>query len=127
MEENKKPKKTIKIKDLIANNPRYDAQFKGMDDEIIEKTRGMMLYDAKQEKTSNIIKRMLFAYRKRKRDEKIDKLTNDPTLWKGLESYMIDEDINAFISQFRRLYYSGERLTFRMWMDKVENLLDQVT
>jgi len=125
MEENKKSKRTIK--DIIANNPRYDAQLKDTDDKIIEKERSMMLYDAKQEKTTNTIKRMLSAYKKRKRDEKIDKLTNDPTLWKGLEGYMIDEDINAFITQFRRLYYSGERLTFRMWMDKVENLLDQVT
>jgi len=125
MEENKKPKKTIK--DIIANNPRYDRQTRGSDDEVEERIRGKMLYDAKQEKSTNTIKRMLFAYKKRKREEKIDKLTNDPTLWKGLENYMVDEDVNAFITHFRRLYYSGERLTFRMWMDKVEDLLDEVS
>lgn len=125
MEENKKPKKTIK--DIVANNPRYDRQYSGSDDEVEERIRGMMLYDAKQEKSKNTIKRMLSAYKKRKREEKIDKLTNDPTLWKGLECYMVDEDVNAFITHFRRLYYSGERLTFRMWMDKVEDLLDKVS
>jgi len=125
MEENKKPKKTIK--DIVANNPRYDRQTSGSDDEVEERIRGMMLYDAKQEKSKNTIKRMLSAYKKRKREEKIDKLTNDPTLWKGLECYMVDEDVNAFITHFRRLYYSGERLTFRMWMDKVEDLLDKVS
>ena len=125
MEENKKPKKTIK--DIVANNPRYDRQTLGSDDEVEERIRGKMLYDAKQEKSKNTIKRMLSAYKKRKREEKIDKLTNDPTLWKGLECYMVDEDVNAFITHFRRLYYSGERLTFRMWMDKVEDLLDKVS
>ena len=125
MEENRKPKKTIK--DIVANNPRYDRQTLGSDDEVEERIRGKMLYDAKQEKSKNTIKRMLSAYKKRKREEKIDKLTNDPTLWKGLECYMVDEDVNAFITHFRRLYYSGERLTFRMWMDKVEDLLDKVS
>jgi len=125
MEENKKTKKTIK--DIVANNPRYDRQTRGSDDEVEERIRRKMLYDAKQEKSNNTIKRMLSAYKKRKREEKIDKLTNDPTLWKGLENYMVDEDVNAFITHFRRLYYSGERLTFRMWMDKVEDLLDEVS
>jgi len=125
MEKNKKPKKTIK--DIIANNPRYDRQYSGWDDELEERIRERMLYDAKQEKSNNTIKRMLSAYKKRKREEKIDKLTNDPTLSKGLEKYMVDEDVNAFITHFRRLYYSGERLTFRMWMDKVEDLLDEVS
>ena len=125
MDESKKPKKTIK--DIIANNPRYDRQYKGSDEDEEELIRGKMLYDAKQEKSKNTIKRMLTAYQRRKREEKIDKLTNDPTLWKGLEGYMMNEDINAFVSHFRRLYYSGERLTFRKWMDKVEDLLDEVS
>jgi len=125
MEENKKCKKTIK--DIVANNPRYDRQSPDTDDEVEERIRKKMLYDAKQEKSNKTIKRMLSAYKKRKREEKIDKLTNDPTLWKGLENYMVDEDVNAFITHFRRLYYSGERLTFRMWMDKVEDLLDKVS
>ena len=125
MDESKRRKKTIK--DIIANNPRYDRQYTGSDDEEEERIREKMLYDAKQEKSKNTIKRMLTAYKRRKRDEKIDKLTNDPTLWKGLEGYIMNEDINAFISHFRRLYYSGERLTFRKWMDKVEDLLDEVS
>ena len=125
MVESKKPKKSIK--DIIANNPRYDRQYKGSDEDEEELIRGKMLYDAKQEKSKNTIKRMLTAYQRRKREEKIDRLTNDPTLWRNLESYMMNEDINSFISHFRRLYYSGERLTFRKWMDKVEDLLDEVS
>ena len=125
MVESKKPKKSIK--DIIANNPRYDRQYKGSDEDEEERIRGKMLYDAKQEKSKNTIKRMLTAYQRRKREEKIDKLTNDPTLWRNLESYMMSEDIDSFISHFRRLYYSGERLTFRKWMDKVEDLLDEVS
>lgn len=125
MVESKKPKKSIK--DIIANNPRHDRQYTDGDIEEEERIREKMLYDAKQEKSKNTIRRMLTAYKRRKRDEKIDKLTNDPTLWKGLEGYIMNEDINAFISHFRRLYYSGERLTFRRWMDKVEDLLDEVS
>jgi len=125
MEENKKCKKTIK--DIVPNNPRYDRQSPDTDDGVEERIRKKMLYDAKQEKSNKTIKRMVSAYKKRKREEKIDKLTNDPTLWKGLENYMVDEDVNAFVTHFRRLYYSGERLTFRMWMDKVEDLLDKVS
>jgi len=125
MVESKKPKKSIK--DIIANNPRHDRQYTDGDSEEEERIREKMLYDAKQEKSKNTIRRMLTAYKRRKRDEKIDKLTNDPTLWKGLEGYIMNEDINAFISHFRRLYYSGERLTFRRWVDKVEDLLDEVS
>lgn len=125
MVESKKPKKSIK--DIIANNPRYDRQYKGSDEDEEERIRGKMPCDAKQEKSKNTIKRMLTAYQRRKREEKIDKLTNDPTLWRNLENYMMSEDINSFISHFRQLYYSGERLSFRKWMDKVEDLLDEVS
>lgn len=65
---------------------------------------------------------MLAAYKDRKRSEKADKLANNPTLWTGLEGYMISEDINAFISHFRRLYYSSGRQKFGERMDKVEDL-----
>lgn len=68
MEENKKPKKTIK--DIVANNPRYDRQTRGSDDEVEERIRGMMLYDAKQEKSKNTIKRMLSAYKNAKEKRK---------------------------------------------------------
>jgi len=38
---------------------------------------------------ADIIKRMVNAYRKRKRKEKIDKLQNRSDLWKGLEEYAL--------------------------------------
>ena len=36
------------------------------------------------------------------------------------------EDINKFISAFRKLYYSGKRKTFRMFMTDVEELADTI-
>ena len=36
------------------------------------------------------------------------------------------EDINKFISAFRKLYYSGKRKTFRMFMTDVEELADVI-
>ena len=36
------------------------------------------------------------------------------------------EDINQFISAFRKLYYSGKRKTFRMFMTDVEELADVI-
>lgn len=38
----------------------------------------------------------------------------------------IKEDINKFISKFRRHYYSGRKLTFREWMKKTEKLIDEL-
>ena len=70
-----------------------------------------MLYDAKssleEKKKADTIKRMLSAYKKRKREDKIDKLDNNPKLWKGLENYEMNEDINSFITKLRRLYYTA--------------------
>ena len=56
---------------------------------------------------------------------RLEKKLSIEILWYIINN--ISEDINSFISHFRRLYYSGERLTFRKWMDKVEDLLDEVS
>ena len=36
----------------------------------------------------------------------------------------MSEDLNKFISRFRKLYYSGARKTFRMFLADVEDLTD---
>ena len=83
----------------------------------------------KKKDKSNLttVKRMLSAYKKRKREDKIDKLDNNPKLWKGLENYEMNEDINSFITKLRRLYYTGKKLSFREWLDVFEDLLDELT
>ena len=38
-----------------------------------------------EKKRDRVTKRMLNAYRRRRREEKVEKLKDDPTLWKGLQ------------------------------------------
>jgi len=86
----------IPYKDFVANNPRFDRRYivKDMDDEKFNSDR--TLYNEKKSKKSyETIKRMLSAYKRRKRDEKLDKLTNDGSLWKGLENYELNDGVNT--------------------------------
>jgi hypothetical protein len=70
-------------KDLIHNNPRADKQSTDPSEVKADKEiKDKMLYD---EKRSDVIKRMLAAYKKRKREKKIDKLQSNQDHWKGLE------------------------------------------
>jgi len=71
--------KTYKqIKDLIYNNPRADKQNIDTDSKEEEKLKSKMLYD-------DLLKRMNNAYKRNKREKKIDKLKNNSSHWKGLE------------------------------------------
>jgi len=65
------------IRDIIYNNPRADRQSIDSDDKEEEKIKDKMLYD-------DVIKRMKDAYKKRKRQQKIDKLKSNDNHWKGL-------------------------------------------
>ena len=112
---------------LVANNPQYDKQYdEGEDTSVINR----MLYDESDDvrKRTDVVKRMVSSYRKRKRQEKIDKLRSRENHWKCLENYDvasgINEDINSFTNKFRKNYRSGKMLTFRQWCDKIEELLD---
>ena len=130
MDKNKKPFKYYR--DLVANNPKYDRSVKdAATDKEVQRQKELMLYDAnsslEEKKKADTIKRMLSAYKKRKREDKIDKLDNNPKLWKGLENYEMNEDINSFITKLRRLYYTGKKLSFREWLDVFEDLLDELT
>jgi len=66
------------IKDLIYNNPRADKQNVDTDSKEEEKLKSKMLYD-------DLLKRMNNAYKRNKREKKIDKLKNNSSHWKGLE------------------------------------------
>lgn len=128
---NTKPNKTkpapIPYKDFVANNPRANRQYTGMDDDAERSNKDRTLYDDTEgKKTYTTVKRMISAYKKRKRQEKINKLTNDGSLWKGLEYYEFDEDLNQFIAKVRSLYYKGNRKSFKQFMKDIEELADEL-
>ena len=74
-------KKTYR--DFIYNNPRADKQTADPAEVQADKeVEDRMLYDNRR---VDIIKRMLAASKRRKREKKIDKLQSDSDHWKGLE------------------------------------------
>jgi len=134
--------KDIRIWDKIYNNPRADKQDKNMDDNAIKDTRDKMLYDETRE-NADIVKRMIKSYNKNrnkinnkpdkpevsqseKRRRKLIDLGSRSSSWKGLESYDMNEDLNDYIREFRKLYYSSRTMTFRRWLEEMENLLDTI-
>lgn len=71
--------KTYKqIRDLVYNNPRADKQNVDSNADDEKKLKDKMLYD-------DLIKRMGNAYKRNKREKKIDKLKSNNNHWKGLE------------------------------------------
>jgi hypothetical protein len=134
--------KDIRIWDKIYNNPRADKQDKNMDDDAIKDTKDKMLYDETRE-NADIVKRMIRSYNKNKnkiknepdrpevsqsekRRRKLIDLGSRSSSWKGLESYDMNEDLNDYIREFRKLYYSSRTMTFRRWLEEMENLLDTI-
>ena len=134
--------KDIRIWDKIYNNPRADKQDKNMDDNAIRDTKDKMLYDETRE-NADIVKRMIRSYNKNKnkiknkpdrpevsqsekRRRKLIDLGSRSSSWKGLESYDMNEDLNDYIREFRKLYYSPRAMTFRRWLEEMENLLDTI-
>jgi hypothetical protein len=134
--------KDIRIWDKIYNNPRADKQDKNMDDNAIKDTKDKMLYDETRE-NADIVKRMIQSYNKNKnkiknkpdrpevsqsekRRRKLIDLGSRSSSWKGLESYDMNEDLNDYIREFRKLYYSSRTMTFRRWLEEMENLLDTI-
>ena len=79
-------------------------------------------------KKKAVLRRMKSAIKRNKRQEKIDALQNT-NLWMGLEMKdddPLNEDINRFISKFRRMYLSGKLMKFREWIDVMDDLLDDL-
>jgi len=125
MQRNQYPKRPYKH--FVNNNPQNDREHQLISDKEKRDEMSRMLYDARHDKRIGTIRRMVDAYKKRKRQEKIDKLSNDSNHWSGLENVDMHEDFNKFIHQFRKLYYSTKRLSFREWLDEVEELIDNAT
>ena len=134
--------KDIRIWDKIYNNPRADKQDKNMDDNAMRDTKDKMLYDETRE-NADIVKRMIRSYNKNrnkinnkpdkpevsqseKRRRKLIDLGSRSSSWKGLESYDMNEDLNDYIREFRKLYYSSRTMTFRRWLEEMEKLLDTI-
>ena len=79
-------------------------------------------------KKKAVLRRTKSAIKRNKRQEKIDALQNT-NLWMGLEMKdddPLNEDINRFISKFRRMYLSGRLMKFREWIDVMDDLLDDL-
>ena len=71
------PKKSIR--DIIAGKPMAD-RLNARPNESDDMYQGDMLYGGK-----GLVDRMKSAYKKRKREQKIDALRNSDTLWSGLQ------------------------------------------
>lgn len=108
---------------------------------LMLKTQDMQQQNIKEEKKTELIARIVKGYNKnrnkiekkpeqppltqsQKRKRKLSDLNSRINSWKGLESFNIDEGINEYITNFRKLYYSNKRLSFREWMNEMEKLID---
>lgn len=137
----KKTFKDIRIWDKVYNNPRADKQ--GDQDQQKEKEDASKhtLYDARE--NTDIVKRMIKGYNKNrnkiknqpnqpevsqseKRRRKLIDLGSRSSSWKGLENYDMNEDINDYVREFRKLYFSSRTMSFRKWLEEFENLLDTI-
>ena len=142
MKNKKKTLRDILYYDKVYNNPISDKQDKGMDDDAIKSANDKMLYDDTREKT-DVVKRMIKSYNKNrkkinnkpdkpeisqseKRRRKVLDLVSRSSSWVGLENYDMNEDVNDYIREFRKLYYSSRTMTFRKWLEEMENLLDTI-
>ena len=81
------------------------------------------MYEAMENKSRKSLKAFT-QNAKMKRDANIAKLSTSDE-WQGLEEYQpINEDVNAFIAKFRKLYLSAKVMRFRDWMNEVDDLID---
>ena len=79
-------------------------------------------------KKSSILRKLRTSVKNNKRQKKIDALQNS-SLWLGLEmkdDEPLNEDVNRFITKFRRMYLSGKLMKFRDWIDEMDDLLDEL-
>jgi hypothetical protein len=64
---------------------------------------------------------------KEKRQDKINKLQDDPRLWKFLEQYLNEDlsGLNKSYIKFRSIYQSGRRFSAKEWIEILSKLLDE--
>lgn len=108
---------------------------------LMLKAQEIQQNNIKEERRTDLINRMVKGYNKnksrisnkptspelsqsQKRERKLSDLTSRSSSWKGLESYNIEEGLNEYIRDFRKLYYSSKKLSFREWMNEIESLID---
>lgn len=142
MSSKKKTLREIRNSDIVRNNPGFDKQDDGIDDSEETTIKNRTLFDEKR-RGSDIVKRMIKSYNKNrnkindkpdqapvaqseKRRRKLIDLSSRSSSWAGLENYNINEDANDYIREFRKLYFSSRTMTFRKWLEEMENLLDTI-
>jgi len=142
MRNKKKNLRDILYHDKVYNNPRSDKQGEDVDDDAIKSENDKMLYDDTRDKT-DVVKRMIKSYnmnrnkinkesdkpeisQSEKRRRKVLDLISRSSSWVGLEGYNMNEDVNDYIREFRKLYYSSRTMTFRGWLEEMESLLDTI-
>lgn len=123
----------MKMIDKIIRN--YKAQKMRLKAQEIEQD------NIKEQKGNDLITRMVKGYNKNrrkienkpnqpqlsqseKRKRKLADLTSRSSSWSGLEHYNINEDLNEYMRDFRKLHYSNKRMTFREWISLTRSLID---
>lgn len=83
------------------------------------------------ESVVSLAKKLTDKELKRMGYECVDDFLEELSNWYSLtesdrKNKIMSEDLNKFISKFRRLYYSGARKTFRQFLADVEDLTDTI-
>lgn len=65
---------------------------------------------------------------KEKRQDKINKLQDNPHLWKFLEQYLNEDltGLNRSFIKFRTIYQSGRRYSGKEWIEMLSELLGEI-
>ena len=65
---------------------------------------------------------------KEKRQDKINKLQDNPKLWKFLEQYLNEDldGLNRSFIKFRSIYQSGQRYSGKEWIEMLSELLGEI-
>jgi hypothetical protein len=65
---------------------------------------------------------------KEKRQDKINKLQDNPQLWKFLEQYLNEDltGLNRSFIKFRSIYQSGRKYSGKEWIEMLSELLGEI-
>ena len=68
-----------------------------------------------------LIEKIRSAYKNNAVKNKIRKVPEEDT------DLLLNEDVNRFLQLIRRSLYSSKRLTFKQWLQEIEDLIDVIT